>query len=237
MDTMDLFLNSFINSFKFWDHVDAAGVLVKGDVSAWFQWSILTFMIIGLSIVFERFYYIVIRSNINADKFMERIRQFVASNNIKEAIALAEQSKEKALPYIVLKGLKRADTSKDFRDIQNAVDEATLEVIPRLTNRIGYLTMIASASTLLGLAGTIFGLIIAFGAVGGTGIPAAQKSQFLANGISAAMGTTMMGLFSAIPITVLLVIIQARTQKIIDEIDEHTVKLINLLTGYRPVVN
>lgn len=237
MNALDLFLNTFINSFKFWDHIDSNGNAVAGDPSAWFQWIILTFMVIGMAIVIERFYYVYVRSNINAGKFMERIRQHVQSNNIKEAIALAEQSKEKALPYIVLRGLKRADTSKEFRDIQNAVDEATLEVIPRLTNRTGYLVMIASASTLLGLAGTIFGLIIAFGAVGGTAIPAAQKSQYLAQGISAAMGTTMMGLFSAIPLTVLVVLIQAKTQSIIDEIDEHTVKLINLLTGYKPVIN
>lgn len=232
---MDIFINSFIQSFKFWSYVDAAGVTKEGDASAVFQWTILTFGIIGMAIIVERWYYVMIRSNINAEKFMERIRQHVLSNNLKEAVALAEQSKEKALPYIVLKGLKRAEIAKDFRDIQNAVDEATLEVIPKLTNRIGYLIMIASAATLLGLCGTIFGLIIAFGAVGDPSIPQSAKSAYLAAGISAAMGTTIMGLFVAIPVTILMTLIQSKTTKIIDEIDEHSVKLINLLTGYRPV--
>ena len=142
--------------------------------------------------------------------------------------------KEKALPYIVLKGLKRAEVAKDFRDIQNAVDEATLEVLPKLANRMGYLTMLSSIATLMGLAGTIYGLILAFSAVGGD-MPAAQKAQFLANGISAAMGTTILGLGVAIPIIVVQTIIQTKMGGITDEIDEHAVKLINLLTGYKPV--
>jgi len=232
---MDTFITILLNSFKMWEYTDQFGKVQQPEVGgALFMWTILLIGIIGIAIIIERWYYIVIRSSINADKFMERIRQHILSNNIKEAVSVAEQSKEKALPYIVLKGLKRAEVAKDFRDIQNAVDEATLEVLPKLANRMGYLTMLSSIATLMGLAGTIYGLILAFSAVGGD-MPAAQKAQFLANGISAAMGTTILGLGVAIPIIVIQTIIQTKMGGITDEIDEHAVKLINLLTGYKPV--
>jgi biopolymer transport protein ExbB/TolQ len=81
--------------------------------------------------------------------------------------------------------------------------------------------------------GTIYGLIIAFASVGSAGIPEAEKSKFLAKGISAAMQTTILGLATAIPLTVVYTIIVAQTAKIIDELDEHLVKLINLMTGNR----
>lgn len=119
----------------------------------------------------------------------------------------------------------------DFRAIQNSVDESTLEVIPRLNQRTSFLAMLANVATLLGLMGTIWGLILAFKAVSSPGIDAAEKARMLAAGISAAMNTTLMGLAVAIPAVLIYTFLFNKTAKIIDEIDEHTVKLINLLTG------
>lgn len=197
-----------------------------------YMWIILLLGALGLAIAIERVYYIVIRSNVNANKFMSEIRKLVASGNIKRAIDLCEKGKEKALPYVVLGGLKRAVESEvlDFRAIQNAVDESTLEVIPKLNARTNYLSMLANVSTLIGLMGTIYGLILAFAAVGGD-MPESEKSKFLTKGISAAMMTTIMGLMVAIPLTMIFTYIQNKTTKIIDEMDEHLVKLINLITN------
>ena len=142
---------------------------------------------------------------------------------------------KKRLPFVVLRGLKRAIESEalDFRAIQNAVDEGTLEVIPKLQERTNYLSMFANVATLTGLMGTIFGLIIAFDAVGGEGVPEADKTRFLAAGISAAMNTTIFGLMVAIPSLIVYTFLTNKTTKIIDEMDEHLVKLINLITGNR----
>lgn len=198
-----------------------------------FMWIILFMGAFGLAIAIERIYYIVIRSNVDAQKFMSEIRKLVASGNIKRAIDLCDKGKEKALPYVVLGGLKRAVESEvlDFRAIQNAVDESTLEVIPKLNQRTSYLSMLANVATLVGLSGTIYGLILAFAAVAADNIPEAEKSKMLTNGISAAMMTTIMGLFVAIPLTMIFTFIQNKTTKIIDEMDEHLVKLINLITN------
>lgn len=198
-----------------------------------FMWIILIMGAVGLAIAIERWYYIVIRSNVDAQKFMSEIRKLVASGNIKRAIDLCDKGKEKALPYVVLGGLKRAVESEvlDFRAIQNAVDESTLEIIPRLSVRTNYLSMIANVATLIGLSGTIYGLILAFAAVAAEGVPEAEKGRMLTKGISAAMMTTIMGLFVAIPLTMIFTILQSKTTKIIDEMDEHLVKLINLITN------
>ncbi len=200
-----------------------------------FMWIILIMGIIALAIAIERSYYIVVRSNVNADKFMMEIRKLVTSGNIKRAISLAEEGKQKALPYVVLAGLKKVAESEtlDFRSIQNAVDEGTLEVIPRLQKRTNMLAMLANVATLTGLMGTIYGLIIAFEAVGGTEISEADKPRVLAQGISIAMNTTIFGLGVAIPTLIIYNYLQNKTTQIIDEMDEHLVKLINLITGNR----
>jgi biopolymer transport protein ExbB len=200
-----------------------------------FMWVILGMGVFALAIAIERIYYVMVRSNVNADQFMVEIRKLVTSGNVKRAIELCSQGKQKALPYVVLAGLKRVAESEtlDFRSIQNAVDEGTLEVIPKLQTRTSYLSMLANVATLTGLMGTIYGLIISFSAVGSAEIPDDQKTRLLASGISAAMNTTIFGLAVAIPTIILYNIIQNKTAQIVDEMDEHLVKLINLITGNR----
>ena len=113
--------------------------------------------------------------------------------------------------------------------IRNAIDEATLKVIPRLEARTQYLATIGNVATLVGLMGTIYGLILSFAAVGKPGIDAAEKSTLLASGISTAMYTTLSGLIVAVPSIVLFSLFKAKTQKIIDGIDEYSLRLVNAL--------
>ncbi len=202
---------------------------------SFFMYFIALFAALALAIAAERMYYIVVRSNVNANKFMAEVRKLVAGGNMERAIGLCEKGKQKALPFVVLRGLKRANESEtlDFRAIQNAVDEGTLEVIPKLKERTNYLSMLANVATLTGLMGTIYGLILSFTAVSGEGVPEAEKSKVLAKGISTAMNTTIFGLMVAIPTLIAYTFISNQTAKIIDELDEHLVKLINLITGNR----
>jgi biopolymer transport protein ExbB/TolQ len=218
-----LFLTQFGESF---------GWTSEGSM---FMYGISLFAALAIAIAIERVYYIVVRSNVNADKFMAEIRKLVAGGNMERAIALCEKGKQKALPFVVLRGLKRANESEvlDFRAIQNAVDEGTLEVIPKLKERTNYLSMLANVATLTGLMGTIYGLILSFAAVGSEGVSEADKSKLLAKGISTAMNTTIYGLMVAIPTLIVYTYISNQTSKIIDELDEHLVKLINLITGNR----
>lgn len=198
-----------------------------------FMWALLVAAVFMVAVAIERIYYVMVRSNINAERFMDEIKKQVRAGDYKKAIALCQAAKDKALAQVVLSGLKVVSSSDkiEFRAIQNSVDEGTLEVIPRLRERTDYLSMIANVATLIGLMGTIYGLINAFNSVSAPGIDAAEKSRLLAAGISVAMNTTLTGLIIAVPAILLYTFIHNKTTKIIDEIDEHTVKLINLITG------
>ncbi|MCI0514073.1 MotA/TolQ/ExbB proton channel family protein [candidate division KSB1 bacterium] len=211
--------------------------MLKGfgtDQSGWgFMWILLLFGIFMVAISIERLYYVLVRSNLNAPRFMSEIRKLVKAGDYKKAIALCTAAKDKALSQVVLAGLKKVYESEtiDFRTIQNSVDEGTLEVIPKLQERTSFLAMIGNVATLVGLMGTIYGLIDAFRAVSAPGIDATMKAQMLARGISVAMNTTLLGLMIAVPAIIVYTFVINKTTKIIDEIDEHTVKLINLITG------
>ncbi len=195
-----------------------------------FMWAILIMFVVMIAIAIERTYYIIVRSNANAPRFMAEIRKLVINGDFKKAMNLCKSAQNKSLPQVALAALAEADKKEfvDYRAIQNAVDEASLEIIPRLTAKTGYLAMIANVATLTGLLGTIYGLIQAFTAVSVAGAEAATN---LAAGISIAMITTYFGLLTAIPAIVLYTIVNTKTTRIIDDIDEHSVKLIHLLTG------
>jgi biopolymer transport protein ExbB len=181
--------------------------------------------------VIDRLYFITVRSNIDATKFMAEIRKLVLNGDYKRAIALCKSAGNRALPQVIRKALEEAEKMEfvDFRTIQNTVDEAALEIIPTLTARTGWLAMIANVATLLGLMGTIYGLILAFASYSTTG--ASFSATDLATGIAIAMYTTYAGLAVAIPDYFCHHYLSSTTTSIIDDIDEQSVKLIHLLTG------
>ena len=192
-----------------------------------FMYVILVISVIAMATVIERGYMILFRFNINGAAFMAQIQKLVMANNIDRAIKLCNAESNSALTKVLKAGLTRANRSAV--EIQNAVDEATLEAIPQLQKRTPYLAMWANVATLTGLLGTISGLVIAFKAVA-TAAPE-EKQQMLAQGISVAMYTTAFGLVVAIPVMIAHSIISNRTVKLIDEIDQYSVKLINLLSA------
>ncbi len=194
-----------------------------------FMWPILIAAIFALAISFERLYYVMFRANINGTAFMASVQKLIMANNIDRAIKLCNAEPNAALPRVLKAGLMRANRSEV--EIQNAVDEAVLEVFPQLNKRTPYLPMLANVATLTGLLGTIQGLIMAFEAVAHAS--AETKQTMLAAGISTAMFTTAAGLVVAIPTLVLHGIVMGRTTKIMDEIDQFALKTVNLLGARR----
>lgn len=194
-----------------------------------FMWPILICAVFALAIAAERLYYIVFRANINGAAFMAQVQKLIMANNIDRAIKLCNQENNAALPRVLKAGLTRANRSEV--EIQNAVDEAVLEVFPLLNKRTGFLPMLANVATLTGLLGTIQGLIMAFEAVAHAS--AETKQTLLAAGISTAMFTTMSGLVVAIPTLLFSAIIVDRTTKIMDDVDQYALKTVNLLSARR----
>jgi biopolymer transport protein ExbB len=194
-----------------------------------FMWGILAAAIFALAISAERIYYVVFRANINGTAFMAQIQKLIMANNIDRAIKLCNAEPNAALPRVLKAGLTRAN--RGDIEIQNAVEEAVLEVFPKLAKRTPFLSMLANVATLTGLLGTIQGLIMAFEAVARAS--AETKQTMLASGISVAMFTTASGLIVAIPTLVLFSIIQSQTTKIMNEIDLYALKTVNLLGARR----
>jgi len=183
--------------------------------------------VIGLGIMIERFIFLYFRYNVNASKFMQLIQKAVMANNIDKAIKWCNADPTGALPRVIKAGLTKAN--KGPEEIQKAIEEATLEIVPVVTKRTTVLQQVANIATLLGLLGTILGLITAFEALATPGLKPEEKSQMLASGIGIAMNTTAYGLMVAIPCLGAQVFLTSVTKKIVDEIDQYSVKVENLL--------
>lgn len=194
-----------------------------------FMHFILIALVFAMAIAFERLFFIIFRANINSTAFMAQIQKLIMANNIDRAIKLCNAEPHAALPKVVKAGLTRANRTE--KEIEAAIEEATLEVGPMLNKRTVYLPMLANVATLTGLLGTIIGLVQSFEAVAVAS--AETKQTLLAAGISVAMYTTAGGLIAAIPTLVLHSIIMSRTNSILDDIDQYGLKTINLLSARR----
>jgi biopolymer transport protein ExbB len=183
--------------------------------------------VIAFSIAIERIYALFFRYNINANHFMAQVQKLILSNNIDRAIKLCNAAPHAALTRVVKAGLTRAN--KNEEEIANAVEEATLEVLPELNKRTSALPNVANLATLLGLLGTIVGLIQAFTAVAAA--PPDMKSQMLTQALAVGLNTTAFGLMVAIPTLAVYIFLNSTTKKITDEIDRYSVKLQNLLVA------
>lgn len=200
---------------------------IKGamEMGGFWMWPILLMSVVVLAISIERAFMLIFRYYINADQFMQQIRKFILAGNIDRAIKLCNQSPKAALPQIIKAGLMRAN--KGEVAIANAIEEATLEVMPAVRKRTNALLVFANVATLLGLLGTIVGLIAAFG-----GLATADESsrqEVLSSGISIAMYTTAFGLIVAIPSLIIHLGLSRITTTIAEEVDHYSVMLEDLL--------
>ena len=182
---------------------------------------------ISVAFTLERFVRLFLQYNVNGPSFMFEVQKHILANDLDGAIRLCNGAGNAALPKVIKAGLQRA--SRDEQQIQNAIDASSLEQIPKLERRIPYLALIANIATLLGLLGTISGLIKSFSAVA-QGDPA-QRQALLSAGIAEAMNATAFGLITAIFTMIAHSILSNKAQKILEEIDEFGVKLLDLLSA------
>lgn len=205
------------------------------DFAQWFRdggpfmYPIVACAVVGLAIALERLYYIFLRASIHAPLFVAQLQRDVLDGNVDAAVRLCNAEASAVLPRVLKAGLLRADRPDD--EVKDALEELALEVYPQVTRRVGYLPVVANVATLLGLLGTIQGLIACFEAVGEA--DAATRSTQLAQGIAIAMNTTFAGLMVAVPVLVLHAVISARANALLDEVDHYSLKLTNLLTALR----
>ena len=207
-----------------------ASIIDAFNKGGFFMWPIGFAFGIAIGFIIERVIRLYNTYSVgSADSFMMEVQKYILANDIDGAIRVCNGASQAALPRVIKAGLQRA--SRDETQIQNAIDAASLEVIPKLEKRLNYLALIANIATLLGLLGTITGLIKSFAAVALA--DAAQKQAILASGIAEAMNCTAFGLIVAITTMVMHSMLTAKATKLTSEIDEYGVKLLDLLSARR----
>lgn len=181
--------------------------------------------VFAMALMFERVKALYFDYAIKADQFMAKVMKWVEEDKIEEAITYCAANEKKPLAAVIKRVLERAD--RDDSAIEHSLDIAASEVAPKLTKNLSYLSMVSNVVTLVGLFGTVVGLIMSFKAV--SFADPSQKQSLLADGISLAMHATAAGLLVAIPVMVVYSFLHAKQGRLFNEIDQHSNKLIELL--------
>ena len=183
----------------------------------------------GIAIIIERIYVLYARAAIDKEAFLKGLKKHIYAGDLDKAISYCAGQKKTPLVSVVKSGLINVPKGDD--DVQAAMDEASLRESPKIERRTGYLAMISNVATLLGLFGTIIGLIHCFGAVANAN--PADKATILSQGISEAMYCTAFGLLVAITTLVSYSVLQGRTQSMVEDINEASVGVLNLIVANR----
>lgn len=191
-------------------------------------WVIVSVGLAAFVLTVERLYTFYFKYGMNFEEFSKRISTLVGQKRFDEALTLCSEWRDKPLPKAFHTILQKSDQSEDT--IFQAQDIALAETVPLVTKRLHHIPMTANVATLLGLLGTMHGLILAFAAVAQA--DPGQKQVLLANGISVAMYTTALGLIVSIPLMVAYSFLVSRQNELIGQLHEKTGKLTEQLTSY-----
>lgn len=191
-----------------------------------FMYPIMIVLAIGIAIAIERYMYLSIIKR-NNKKLLKKLLPLLQSGDFNGAYSVVSKSNH-AVSRMLGQGLTRMKTAEHRDEIETAMEESMMETIPQIEKRTHYLAMFANIATLLGLLGTIIGLIKAFTAV--AAVDPALKGEILSTSISVAMNTTAFGLMTAIPLLFIYTVLQTKTTEIIDSLEMATVKFLNLMT-------
>lgn len=204
-----------------------SGVLTFIQDSGFVGWTIILTGLGSVALVVERVRTLYFHYGLNVNEFTQKIYNLVMSKKNEEALVLCAQLEAKPLARAFKQILEKSD--RDDETIFQAQDIAMAETAPLYTKRLHYLSMLANVATLLGLLGTIHGLILSFQAVAQA--DPAQKQAMLAHGIAVSMYTTALGLAVAIPAMVTYSFLISRQNELLEQLTEKCSKLTELLTN------
>jgi biopolymer transport protein ExbB len=188
-----------------------------------FMYPIAVVLVIGAAIALERYIYLTHTAARNRRVWNE-IVPLLAQGNFRQVVQVTSKS-DTLVGHILDYGLARVQSARRRDDIEKAMEESMMEVVPRLEKRTHYIATFANLATLLGLLGTVMGLIRAFAAV--ATIDPAQKANLLSASISVAMNCTAFGLMTAVPLLLIHAVLQTKTTELIDSLEMASVKFLN----------
>ena len=191
-----------------------------------FMYPILLVFAFGVAIAVERFVTLTVITRKNQGVW-NKVQPLLDSGEFIQARELTGDD-ESTISQVLNMGLSMQGSVRRREDIEIAMEESMMEIVPRLEKRTPYVALASSIATLLGLLGTIMGLIQAFTAVANAN--PAEKADLLSASISVAMNTTAFGLMVAIPLLIVHAILTSKTGDIIDSLEMATVKALNVFS-------
>jgi len=191
-----------------------------------FMYPILIVFAVGVAIAVERYLTLTNIRKQNSSVW-NTIQPLLTSGEFDKAREITTEDSS-TISQVLSMGLARQGAVRRRDDIEIAMEESMMEIVPQLEKRTPYVALGANVATLLGLLGTIMGLIQAFTAVANAN--PAEKADLLSASISVAMNTTAFGLMVAIPLLVTHTILTSKTGQIVDSLEMATVKVLNVIT-------
>lgn len=192
-----------------------------------FMYPILVVFAVGTAIAIERYFTLTLIRRKNESMWI-KLQPALSSGDFEKAREMTSKD-DSTVSRLLGMGLARQGAVRRREDIEIAMEESMMEIIPQLEKRTAYVALGANIATLLGLLGTIIGLIQAFTAVANAN--PAEKADLLSASISVAMNTTAFGLVVAIPLLVTHSVLTAKTGEIVDSLEMASVKALNVITA------
>jgi len=191
-----------------------------------FMYPILVVFAIGFAVAVERYITLTLVTRKNQMVWKD-IQPLLSKGEFDEAHKMTSEG-ESTIAQVLNMGLSLQGAVRRREDIEIAMEESMMEIVPRLEKRTPYVALCSSIATLLGLLGTIMGLIQAFTAVANAN--PAEKADLLSVSISVAMNTTAFGLMVAIPLLVIHAVLTSKTGDIVDSLEMASVKALNVFS-------
>ena len=207
-------LRQLTHQLSLWEQIPKGGPIV---------WPIMGILGLAGLILLERLFFLF-RKRMNVDAFMLKIQRLINENRWEECRVLLESKRKKLIPKVLLTALEFRDQERV--DMENALQEAILGEIPHIERFLSTLGMLAAIAPLLGLLGTVTGMINTFHVITyyGTSDP-----RMMSGGISEALVTTMLGLSVAIPIMLFHTLLNRRVEMLISKMEEKAVSFVNMV--------
>ena len=193
-----------------------------------FMYPILLVFAVGMAIAFERWVQLNRTQSANR-KMWNQLQPVLVNGEFDKARQIVNKD-ESSMAQMLGMGLARQGAVRRRDDIEIAMEESMMEIIPQLEKRTPYVALLSNIATLLGLLGTIMGLIEAFTAVANAN--PAEKADLLSASISVAMNTTAFGLMSAIPLLLFHAKLTSTTGQIVDNLEMASVKALNTISNF-----
>jgi biopolymer transport protein ExbB len=208
--------------------MDTMYTLVQFFVTGgFFMYPILIVFAIGAAISVERYITLTLITKKN-QKMWSELQPVMMKGDFDKAREMTSKD-DSTISRLLTMGLERQGAVRRREDIEIAMEESMMEIIPQLEKRTGYVALGANVATLLGLLGTIVGLIQAFTAVSNAN--PAEKADLLSASISVAMNTTAFGLMVAIPLLVVHTVLTSKTGNIVNSLEMASVRVLNVISS------